>query len=162
MFIQYNYRKVRNFLIAFHVLLIVLTPILYLLLKQPFDSRFWIPYIIIIILLPAISIYFWSRKASSAKLHIEEKLSLVKPFRREALDKKIQQICKEKGWRIRQATDHLYIIETPVSWKTIGEIITLRLDHAEIHMSSRPKVTPTKVDYGRNRQHLEYIVRKLS
>lgn len=162
MYITYNYKKIRNFSIAFHAFLIVLTPLLYWILNQPFDTRFWVVYIIFIILLPAVSIYFWNKMAGSEKLYIEEKLSLVKAFKRDEFNKKIQHICKKKGWRIKQTIDDYYLIETPVSWKSFGEIITLRLDYPEIHMSSRPKVTPTRMDYGRNRQNLEYMVRELS
>lgn len=163
MFMNYNLKKLRNLAIGFHAFIIVLTPMLYLILDEPFDARFWIIYVVFIIMLPALFLFFWIKMASTTKPYTEEKLTLVTPLGKHELQQRIQQISIEKKWKILEEKPDMYVLVTPVTWKSLGEIITLYRDVrlGEIHMSSRPKVISTRIDYRKNRQNLEYLIEKL-
>lgn len=163
MFMNYKLNKLRNLAIGFYIFIIILTPVLYLILGEPFDAVFWIIYLVCIIMLPALFLFFWIRMVSITKPFTEEKLTLVTSLRKDELQQRIQQISTKKKWKVMEEKPDMYVLITPVSWKSLGEIITLYIDarFGEIHMSSRPKMLSTRIDYKKNRQNLEYLVKEL-
>ncbi len=65
----------------------------------------------------------------------------------------------KKKWKVKQVSDGQYELETPLTWASFGEKISVIQQDGKLKIASTPKVPATRIDYGKNRKNIDGIER---
>lgn len=137
-------KKLKNEAIIGYVAAVVLVPVLYYLAGIT-DTKSIVIYVIGIVILPGVMMLAnwlqFRHEPSVSASHVIKDIMVNEAVIREKLD----MISQKKKWRLADQGENWIKLETPVSFTSYGEYITIEFGENEITISSTPKVSSSHI-----------------
>ncbi len=155
MFVNLSAKKILLYSATFQLILVVFAPIYQVFIGPgSLDSSFLRVYLIFVVLLPLLSLYHFARKVNSKEAVIEytKEIAIVGGIN---IENKLEELVKNNKWRLTSHRGN-YQMETPLTWASFGEFVQVRVNNFDkkLIISSRPKLSFTKIDYGKNKENV--------